>query len=607
MHAVTPLGEALLNLEPARPLEGGDWDPAPGRASRRAIRGLVTATLVDVWEDATRGTSIGPLALCLVGSFARAEGGPTSDIDLVLLHDLPRRLEGRVQDLARNVLHPLWDQGVSVDHAVRTPSQCRQVAADDLPALTGLLDLRVVAGSKELTESVRRAVGSDLRRAAPTRVEELLAGARDRWSRDGDLDRVNEPDLKSCHGGLRDLDLMRALAATWLTDYPHDRVQQAAELLFDVRDSLQRVTRRHTAKLLRAHQGPVAADLGLTGPDAEADLMRLVARAGGEIAAATHDCVERALGAREAWGGGGLRRRVRHPHAPRRGRRSLGESGPELERLGPGIAVSDGALVFTEAALARDPSAVLELAGTSSRTGLPPSAATLADIGSGVRQGSLASPWTSRQARLLVDFLGTGEGVIPTWFALDRAGVPAAWIPEWEALRSRPQRAEFHRWTVDRHCVGTVAEMGVMLDGRADWLPPFDPGIIDRPTALLAALLHDIGKRPPDGGAGHPHDGAVLVPGILERLGLERLAPAVATVVEHHLDLALAATSRDPQDPATVSVVLDAVGHDRTVLATLIALTRADSVAAGDKAWNPWRASLVNTLARTCWETLAGS
>jgi [protein-PII] uridylyltransferase len=54
-----------------------------------------------------------------------------------------------------------------------------------------------------------------------------------------------------------------------------------------------------------------------------------------------------------------------------------------------------------------------------------------------------------------------------------------------------------------------------------------------------------------------------------------------------------------------VAEVLDAVGHDPALLAALVALTRADSVAAGEKAWNPWRASLVNTLARTCWETLA--
>lgn len=595
------LGQALLDLEPPRPIEDGQWHPGPGRAYRRAVQQSVTDHLLSVWDGATRDLDIGPVALAIVGSFARGEGGPTSDIDVVVLHDLPRRLQGRIDELVQHLLYPLWDSGVAVDHSVRTPEQCREVARTDLPALTGLLDLHHVAGSRELTEAVRSAVAADLRKAAPTRVDELLSGARERWGHDGDIDLVNEPDIKSSKGGLRDLNLMRALAATWLTDYPHDRVEDAAALLCDVQDAIQRVTRRHTARLLRAHQAEVADALGLEGPDAETDLMRLVSRAGSAISEATDGVVQRALGAREAWGPGGLRRRIFSPRSPRGSKKVA-----HLDELGFGIAVSDSSLVFTEADSARDPSAVLELAGAAARTGMSPSAATLDDIRAAVGDGLMSGEamWSSRRAHLFVDFIGSGRGVIPAWFALDGAGVPSAWIPEWEALRSRPQRAEFHRWTVDRHCVGTVAEMGEMLAGNADWLPPFDRSVIDRTTALLTALLHDIGKRPPGGGIDHPHEGAVLIPAILERMGFPEMVDTVTSLVDHHLVLALAATSRDPDDPATVDLVLDAVDHDPRRLATLIALTRADSVAAGDKAWNPWRASLVNGLARVCWEVL---
>lgn len=602
---MTPtLGQALLDLEPVPPVSGGAWSPGPGRAYRRTIQQAVTSHLLGLWDTATKDLDIGPLSLSIVGSFARSEGGPTSDIDVVILHDLPRRLEGRISELVEALLYPLWDSGVGIDHSVRTPDQCRDVARTDLPALTGLLDLHHVAGSRGLTEGVRTAVGQDLRRAAPTRVDELLAGAHERWDREGDIDRVNEPDLKSCHGGLRDLNLMRALAATWLTDYPHDRVEESAAILCDVQDALQRVTRRHTAKLLRVHQPAVARAMGFEGADAETDLMRLVAGAGQQVSSAADAVIQRALGAREAWGPGGLRRRIIRPRAPRGARKVAG-----MEELGFGIAVSDSSLVFTEAASAGDSSAVLEMAGASARTGMAPSSATLDDIATAVEQGRLSTEdmWSSRRSHLFIDFIGSGRGVVPTWFALDRTGLPTAWIPEWEALRSRPQRAEFHRWTVDRHCVGTVAEMGVMLDGNADWLPPFDRSVIDRPTALLAALLHDIGKRPPGGGIDHPHEGAELVPAILTRMGLTGYVDAVTELVDHHLVLALAATSRDPEDPGTIEMVLAAAGHDPARLATLIALTRADSVAAGEKAWNPWRAGLVNGLARNCWSALVGS
>ena len=48
----------------------------------------VTDHLQSVWRDATQDLDISPVALAIVGSFARGEGGPTSDIDVVVLHDL---------------------------------------------------------------------------------------------------------------------------------------------------------------------------------------------------------------------------------------------------------------------------------------------------------------------------------------------------------------------------------------------------------------------------------------------------------------------------------------------------------------------------------------
>lgn len=596
------LGQALLDIELPRPVANGVWEPEPGRAYRRAVRATVMSHLARLWERATHDLDLHGVALAIVGSFARGEGGPLSDVDVVLLHNVPRRERARIDEVVSRILYPLWDSGVGVDHSVRTPAQCRQIAKTDLPALTGLLDLRHVAGSRELTRSVRRAVGEDLRRQAPARIEELLRDARERWKHAGDIDLVNEPDLKDCRGGLRDLNLMRSLAATWLTDYPHERVERAAEMLCDVHDALQRDAARHTATLLRVHQPKVAAALGFSGEDRDAHLMRFIAAAGREIAQATDEVVVRAQGARVAWSVAGLRARLTRPRSPR-----LPANAPVLDELRAGIAEVDGSLVFTRAEAAKDPTAVLELGLTSARSGIGPSAATLADIAEDVRarrsQGRTMR-WDERRRSVFLDMLGSGQGLIAAWFALERAGVPELWIPEWEALRSRPQRADFHRWTVDRHCVGTAAEMGRMLDGKADWLPPFDVAVVPRRTALLAALLHDLGKRPPGGGIAHPREGAALVPGVLARMGWASEARVVANLVKNHLVLAEAATSKDPNDPATIREVCDAAEGEPRVLATLISLTRADSVSAGERAWNPWRASLVNGLARACWDAL---
>jgi [protein-PII] uridylyltransferase len=71
----------------------------------------------------------------------------------------------------------------------------------------------------------------------------------------------------------------------------------------------------------------------------------------------------------------------------------------------------------------------------------------------------------------------------------------------------------------------------------------------------------------------------------------------VGTLVRRHLLLAETATTRDPDDPATVDLVASAIGNAEA-LSLLTALTEADARATSAKAWTRWRAGLVHDLAR---------
>ena len=83
----------------------------------------------------------------------------------------------------------------------------------------------------------------------------------------GDAAYLLEPDLKEARGGFRDVSMLRALAATWLTDRPHEGVREPYERLLDVRDALHLSSGRSLDRLLLGEVDEVAGRLGYSETD----------------------------------------------------------------------------------------------------------------------------------------------------------------------------------------------------------------------------------------------------------------------------------------------------------------------------------------------------
>ncbi len=546
-----------------------------GDAFCRAYSAAADEWLTGLFDEASGGDSRG-MALVAVGGYGRGELCPYSDLDVVLVH------KGRkdISATADRIWYPVWDDGIALDHSVRRPNEALDMAGEDLRVALGLLDARVVCGESRIAEPVIEGARDRWARQKPSWLGVLADLVTERQAANGDVGFLLEPDLKESHGGLRDIAALVALMAAVpvLADYVDTvALGDARSVLTAARVELHRRTTRDLNKLLLQEQEQVALAVGYADADA---LMHAVATAGRTVAWEGDDAWRR----RGAWSRDKGRR-----SGPRRGR----GSNPTVAPLAgePGIGCTEGEVVLLEGAnVSGDPSLALRMAAAAAELNLPISRDALNLLGR--RAPEPPVPWPDQLRDTLVRVLATGPTAIPALEALDQRHLLERYLPEWAAVRNKPQRNPYHRFTVDRHLLEATANSATMTHR------------VSRPDLLLiGTLLHDIGKGFP---GDHTDVGVVVAGDIATRMGLPAEDVAtIQTMVRLHLLLPDTATRRDLDDPATAQRVADQVG-DRPTLDLLASMVEADSLATGSSAWGSWKAGLVADLVERTRQLLAG-
>jgi [protein-PII] uridylyltransferase len=530
------------------------------------------AAEADSWlsglADRVAGDARRHMALVAVGGYGRGSLCPYSDLDVVLVHDGHRDI-GAVAD---GIWYPVWDEGVHLDHSVRRPAEVLAAATGDVRVALGLLDGRMIWGEAKVADPLlAKAKDAWRTKLGTTYLPVLEVQMQRRRETSGDVAFLLEPDLKESHGGLRDVGVLRAIAeyAPLLADYADlASLSGPTELLTTIRVELHRNAGRAHDKLLLQDQDQVATALDLLDAD---ELMAAVAVAGRQIAWVSDD----------VW----RRRRLWDPTPPPRRRfRRQPRTDPAPNgraELGPDMVMVDGEVALTpQAPVTEDASLAFRLAATAARLDRPIAKASLyrlADV-----MPDPGTPWTPETRQALVSLLALGQPFIDNVESLDQHGLLVRLIPEWSAVRNKPQRNAYHTYTVDRHLLEAAANAAGLTEN------------VERPDLLLVGtLLHDIGKGYP---GDHTAVGIEIVERVATRMGFAPDDVAVLVdLVRYHLLLPDTATRRDLDDPTTIRRVARAAG-DRVTLHLLAALTEADSRATGPSAWGPWKAGLVADL-----------
>ncbi len=523
---------------------------------------------VDEWLQQLFNDRLGGrpgLSLVAIGGYGRGALSPQSDLDVMLLHS--GWDEADLEEAAQALWFPVWDEKIALGHSVRTIAQSIELASTDLDTATSLLSLRHLAGDAGLSDDLAEQSSRSWRKNRRKWLPQIVLGAHDRERTNGEVAYLLEPDLKASSGGLRDINTIQWIEASGVAvlDQEQRDLRAANDVLLAARVELHRGTSRKGDVLLLEEQDSVADALGIGDADV---MMSQIAASARTITWILDDVFLR------------LRNDLRRLRLRAGKRRTVAENIHLVDgtvSIAPGSPVSaDQALLLRMAVAAAQNEARLD------RDSLD----QLVDHGP-----EITTPWSVEVRELFVQLLLTGHRAIHVVEALDHVGLFVRLLPEWEPNRSKVQRNQYHRFTVDRHLLEAASIASTLTD------------TVERPDLLVVgALLHDIGKGYP---GDHTDVGVKLIDTIAGNMGFDiGDVDTLKRLCEHHLLLPDVATRRDIEDPGTIAVVAEQV-RTTSFLRLLAALTESDSIATGPSAWTRNKAYLTGELTRSTERWLA--
>ncbi len=555
----------------------------------------VDALLIDLWRRAG-GAALEQVDIVAVGGYGRAELSPYSDWDLLFLAPDPD--DEQVKAAVQRFLYALWDCGVQIGHALRTPVSTQDHARNDHHARTALLESRLLAGPGRLYAEVEKRCGQRhwSKRQRVDFCARKLQEFAERRRTTGDTAFLMEPDIKNGKGGLRDASTIFWLSMAWYG------VQTARELigkgvvdeeefngfvrgrnfLWRVRTGLHLLAGREDDRLRFEHQPELATMLHFRDSAKLSAVERFLKNYFLNVRTIADLTDIFVLHFEE------------QIHPPRRWRRKVDLGGGMLVR-GNKITIADTDI------FASDPTNMIRIFVEAQKEHryLDSYALRLIRKQAFLVDAKLRGSKVAND--LFLELLRSPRNVATVLNQMHETRVLGRFIPDFGRITGHGQFDRYHCYTVDAH---TVRAIDILRDFKLDEGQFIEMPLasklmaeLQRPELMFVALLfHDIAKGR---GVDHSRLGERLARKFCWRLGLSNDdTDLVAWLVRYHLDLSKTAQHYDLSDPEVIVEFSRFVG-DRERLVYLFLLTVADVTAVGPGVWTDWKGFLFTQLFRS--------
>ncbi|WP_035387354.1 [protein-PII] uridylyltransferase [Ferrimonas senticii] len=554
--------------------------------AERAV--VIDQLLSDFWHDS--GLNDHPLTLVAVGGYGRGELHPRSDIDLLILTS-EQICAAQEQGLSE-FLTALWDAKLEIGHSVRSVAETMRQASDDVTIATNLLESRVISGDNALYQQLTEALSDRQFWPSSAFFKAKFDEQKGRHKKATPFDL--EPNLKSCPGGLRDIQTvtwvaLRHFNATclaelvshhYLTREELEELNACRDFLWRLRFALHQVSGRSEDRLLFDYQRDVALLMGYQDGEQLKAVEQLMKRFYRTVRAVRELNQMLLLLFRQTLGDKAM-------PAPEPICEHFYRRGKYIEARHNGVFDDPQNILKLFVALAMHPELRIV------------SASTLRLLRNARRKLKQPLAEDAANRKQFMAILRHGNG-IKALSLMHRHGIMGAYLKPWQHIAGQMQFDLFHAYTVDEHTHRLLQFIQKFADPEHKEIFPLGSVLIEqlpkKGLLVLAAIFHDIGKGR---GGDHSDIGAEEARLFCQQHNMnEHDGRLVAWLVQHHLLMSVTAQRRDITDPDEIEKFAQVV-KDQNQLAYLYCLTVADICATNDKLWNNWKGSLLRELYHT--------
>jgi len=530
-------------------------------------------------------------AIASVGSFARRELSPYSDIDIMFIFEKVNNDD----DTVKKCITILWDTGIEVSHTVREFSDIKKFLKEDLHAFTQFFETRFLCGNEKIYNEWNKKVLSILKdNHKKTLINEFFEDTRLRYQKYGASAKVLEPNVKFTAGGLRDLQVVEwiySLKNSVILNSQNEITQ--TENFINILKENKILIPRAAARLLESYKFIL---------NTRNHLHLISGHKNDRLEFADQEKIAYRHGYSESNWQNYMKKYFESANIIKRFATTMTKRFEE-ELSKP---ISD----YLSIPLDDDFTLKGNIIYLTKNIELTMSTILRAFYYRGLYDARFDDNLRSQIIEAVVDhedtqnlehqssvffreILKLPKNVSKTLNAMNELGVLGAFLPEFKEMINFFQPGVYHCYTADEHTLVALSNLE-NLNNENNFMGRLFQSIKEKDILYLAVIFHDIAK--PITVSGHEIIGAEIANSVMERLGYgQNEIQKVKFLVRHHLTMEQVAFRRNLNDATTLNIFAD-IFPSSEMIDLLYLLTYADLSAVSPVVWTQWKNELLYEL-----------